>query len=293
VTEADQSRRAPTIGLFSINSYACADPATASAVAGLAETLGYDSVWAGEHVVLPSPQEPPSPMDPREPILDPMIALAHIAGCTSRIRLGTGVIVLPQRNPLVLAKQLASLDVLSRGRLIFGMGVGYLEPEMRAVGTPMAGRADRSVEYLAAMRSLWDDDTPEFRGAHVAFSGIDAYPRPVQRPLPVVMGGHSRSAQLRAARLADGWYGYHLRMPETADLCASIRRAEAETGREHPLHISVTPGHLIDRDKVRAYGALGVDRLIIRPRPGSTLPELLQFVEAYAPARVGASVRDD
>ena len=154
--------KAPTIGLFAVNSHACADPEAAAQVAVLAERLGYDSLWAGEHVVVPSPRVDPSPMDPDEPILDPLVALAHLAAHTERILLGTGVIILPQRNPLVLAKQLASLDVLARGRLIVGLGVGYLEPEMTAIGVPMAGRGPRADEYLAAMRSLWEDEAPSY-----------------------------------------------------------------------------------------------------------------------------------
>src|SRR5918996_4487339 len=120
----------PTIGIFAINSHACAEPENAARIAALAERLGYDSLWAGEHVVVPSPRVAPSPMEPDEPILDPLVLLAHLAAHTSRVRLGTGVIVLPQRNPLVLAKQLASLDVVSGGRLVVGIGAGYLEPEL-------------------------------------------------------------------------------------------------------------------------------------------------------------------
>ena len=134
-------------GLFSINAYAAIEPRTAARVARAAEAAGFESLWAGEHVVLPDPQAPPSPMGPTEPILDPAIALTFAAANTTRVRLGTGIIILPQRNPLVLAKELASLDVLSAGRLIFGIGVGYLEPEFRALGAPVRGprRGDRRV----------------------------------------------------------------------------------------------------------------------------------------------------
>src|SRR5436190_367554 len=112
----------------------------------------------------PRPRVRPSPIEPDYPILDPLIALTFVAARTSRIRLGTGIVILPQRNPLVLAKELASLDVLSGGRLVFGLGVGYLEPEMRALGVPMEARGTRSDEYLQAMRSLWTDEAPEFHG---------------------------------------------------------------------------------------------------------------------------------
>src|SRR5690349_6892498 len=127
----------PTIGLFLHNATIATDPAVAADVAVRAEELGYDSLWAGEHVVVPRPRVAPSPLEPDEPMLDPVVLLAHLAARTRRVRLGTGVIVLPQRNPLVLAKQLASLDVLSGGRLDVGIGAGYLEPELSALGVPM------------------------------------------------------------------------------------------------------------------------------------------------------------
>ena len=281
---------APTIGLFGINSHVCADAEAAARIAALAEQLGYDSLWAGEHVVVPSPRVEPSPMDPDEPILDPLVALAHLAGRTQRIRLGTGVIILPQRNPLVLAKQVASLDVLAGGRLLLGLGVGYLEPEMTAVGAPMAGRGARSDEYLAAMRSLWQDEAPAYHGRHVDFDGVDAHPRPLQRPIPVVIGGHSAAAHRRAAREADGWYGFMLGLRAMAAQRDSVREAVERAGRERPLHISVTPARPLDADVVRSYAELGVDRLIVAPPPRLPLDELVGFVESNAPSRLGASL---
>ncbi|MBA3264568.1 MAG: LLM class F420-dependent oxidoreductase, partial [Thermoleophilaceae bacterium] len=278
----------PTIGLFAINSHACAEPKPAAQLAALAEQLGYDSLWAGEHVVVPSPRVEPSPMDPDEPILDPLVALAHLAGHTDRILLGTGVIILPQRNPLVLAKQLASLDVLSRGRLICGIGVGYLEPEMTAIGVPMAGRGARADEYLAAMRSMWEDGAPTHHGQYVDFEAVDAHPRPVQRPLPVVVGGHSARAHLRAARDADGWYGFLIGLRAMAEQRESLDRAIERAGRERPLHVSVSPARPLDEEVVCAYANLGVDRLIVIPPPGLPIDDMMRFVESNAPARIGA-----
>jgi probable F420-dependent oxidoreductase len=280
---------APTIGLFAVNSHACAFPAAAVRIAALAERLGYDSLWAGEHVVVPSPRVDPSPMEPDEPILDPLVALAHLGAHTERIRLGTGVVILPQRNPLVLAKQVASLDVLSGGRLIFGIGVAYLEPEMRAIGVPMEGRGARADEYLAAMRALWEEEAPAHRGRHVRFEGVDAHPRPVQRPLPVVVGGHSRAAHRRAVRHADGWYGFMVGLRAMAAQRELMSEAIAEAGRERPLHVSVTPARRLDPEVVDAYAQLGVNRLIVAPPVGLSLDELVEFVEANAPARLGAA----
>jgi len=168
-------------GLFSINAYAAIEPRTAARLARAAEAAGFESLWAGEHVVLPDPQAPPSPMAPTEPILDPSIALTFAAAHTTRVRLGTGIIILPQRNPLVLAKELASLDVLSGGRLIVGIGVGYLEPEFRALGAPYKDRGAVTDEYLAAMRAIWGDAKPSYQGRFVSFANVQAHPQPVQR----------------------------------------------------------------------------------------------------------------
>src|SRR5437660_661462 len=198
-------------GLFSINMYACSYPETAAAVARAAEQAGFESVWGGEHVVLPDPQAPPSPMAPEDRALDPVIALTYIAAHTRTVRLGTGIIILPQRNPLVLAKELASLDVLSGGRLIFGVGAGYLEPEFRAIGAPFEHRGPRTVEFLQAMTAVWTQGKPAFHGRFVSFEGVQAHPQPLQQPHPpIVMGGHSPMAYSRAVQHANGWYGYAL-----------------------------------------------------------------------------------
>lgn len=280
---------APTIGLFAVNSHALAEPAAAAQVARLAERLGYDSLWAGEHVVVPSPRVDPSPMEPDEPILDPLVALAHLAGHTEHVRLGTGVIILPQRNPLVLAKQAASLDVVSGGRLVLGIGVAYLEPEMTAIGVPMEARGARSDEYLAAMRSLWEDEAPAHHGRFVDFEGVDAHPRPLQRPLPVVVGGHTAAAFRRAARHADGWYGFLVGLRAMAEHRDALREAAEQAGRERALHVSVSPSRRLDPETVGAYGELGVDRLIVIPPPGTPLEGVIEFVEANAPERLGAA----
>ena len=142
-------------GLFGINTGACALPKCAAAVARAAEEAGFESVWTGEHVILPDPQAPPSPVAADYPMLDPAVALAFLAAHTTTIRLGTGIIILPQRNPVVLAKELASADVLSNGRLIFGIGVGYLKPEFEAIGAPFDHKGARAEEWLAAMIALW------------------------------------------------------------------------------------------------------------------------------------------
>ncbi|MCB8924045.1 MAG: LLM class F420-dependent oxidoreductase [Ardenticatenaceae bacterium] len=271
-------------GLYGINQNTLGSPEAATAVAKVAEDAGFDSIWVGEHVVLPESLTPPPYMEPTDPILDPIVALSFLAAHTHKILLGTGVIILPQRNPLVLAKELASLDVLSRGRLAFGLGVGYLEPEMRAIGIPMENRGTRSEEYLKAILALWTQPSPVFSGRFVNFDGIQAYPRPVQRPHPpIVIGGRSQAAHRRAIQYGDGWYGFNLNLEETAEQIAGLQKAACNYIRcpgLHELEISVTPRDAINREDARQYGELGVHRLILKLPHNSPINEILTFVRS-------------
>ncbi len=168
-------------------------------------------------------------------ILDPIIALTFLAAQTRRVRLGTGIIILPQRNPLVLAKEIASLDVLSGGRFIFGIGVGYLEPEFRALGIPFADRGPRTDDYLAAMRAIWSEPAPAHQGRFVQFAGVQAYPRPVQQPgPPIVVGGRSPGAYRRAVEQGAGWYGFALSLERTAEAIAALRAGERSSTSARP-----------------------------------------------------------
>jgi probable F420-dependent oxidoreductase len=277
------------LGLFGANMGAAATADGVRRIAALAEELGYDSLWMGEHVVAPRPRVSPSPIDPDYPMLDSVVALGFAAAVTARVRLATGIVILPQRNPVVLAKQLASLDVLSGGRLVFGMGVGYVEPEMSAIGVPMEGRGARADEYLAAMRALWEDVSPAFTGEHVSFAGVDAHPRPLQNPVPVVVGGHSAAAHRRAVRLGSGWYGFALDRAQTAEQVASLRRVAEEAGRDFAeLEINISPAERLDPAVVRDYADLGVHRLVVVTRQDLTLDEYEHRVRQNAPAELGA-----
>jgi probable F420-dependent oxidoreductase len=275
-------------GLFSMNSNACSRPATAARIAGLAERGGFDSLWAGEHVVLPDPRVPPSPMEPGEPILDPLVSLAFLAAHTTTLLLGTGIVILPQRNPLVLAKQVASLDAVSDGRLVLGIGAGYLEPEMSAVGVPMRERGRRTDEYLAAMRELWYAERPAFESRFVRFSGVQAHPRP--RRVPIVVGGHSPSAHRRAVEQGHGWYGFALDPERTAAQLDGLRQAAARYERSPELgdlEISVTPRGTPDADTARHFAELGVHRLILMPRSRLDEAGLVEYVAWAAETLVG------
>jgi alkanesulfonate monooxygenase SsuD/methylene tetrahydromethanopterin reductase-like flavin-dependent oxidoreductase (luciferase family) len=171
-------------GLFAINYGTCADPDVAVGVARHAEAAGFESVWTGEHVVLPDPQPPRATLPPTLPLLDTVVSLGLIAATTTTIRVGSGIIVLPFRNPVVLAKELATVDVVSSGRLLVGVGAGYVRREFDAVGVPMAERGRRMDDYIDAMRALWSMERPRHGGPFVLFSGVDAHPRPLQRPRP-------------------------------------------------------------------------------------------------------------
>ena len=270
-------------GLHSVNLHGCAYPDAAARLGRAAEAAGFESLWVADHVVLPDPPVPGRPMPPDMRLLDPLIALTFLAAHTSRVKLATGVIILPQRQALVLAKQLTSLDVLSNGRLIFGLGVGWCEPEMRSVGAPFAERGRVADDYLAAMRAVWTQPKPSYKGPYVSFDGVQAMPRPVQTPTPpIVVGGRTAPAFRRAVTQGHGWYGFGLNVDETQKFVAALR----ETGKKHSrpaelgrLEISVTPPSLDIPDKATldAYAAAGVDRLILRPRPEMEAAALERF----------------
>lgn len=278
------------LGIFGINSSTTYGPDATARLARLCEELGYESWWAGEHVVLPSPRVAPAPMNPEDPILDPLVHLAFVAAITERLVLGTGIIILPQRNPLVLAKQIASLDVLSGGRFHFGVGVGYLEPELNAIGVTLAERASRTDDHLAAMRAIWYDDAPvAFSGAHTDFAGLDANPRPTRR-IPIVIGGRTTGAYRRAVEQGDGWYGFFLDPERTAASLAGLAVAAEHSDRPAVmgrLHISITPTGPVTPATLAEYEALGVDRLIVYPAGAGSEAEVEQFVREQARVVLG------
>jgi probable F420-dependent oxidoreductase len=275
------------LGLFGINFGVCADPAVALRVARAAEAAGFESVWTGEHVVLPDPQAPPSPSPPHTPFVDPAVALAFLAAGTQRLRLGTGIIILPQRNPLVLAKELASVDVVSNGRLLFGLGAGYLRAEFDALGVSFEQKGARTSEAIEVIHSLWTQEKPAIRGRFWSFSGIQAFPHPVQKPHPpIIVGGHSPGAFRRAVAQGDGWYGFALDLEGTRGCVDGLEQARARVQRPSSLaalEIGVTPRVPLDRDTVRRFEDLGVARLVPIAR-GRNEAELVDFVEKTARA---------
>jgi probable F420-dependent oxidoreductase len=266
------------LALFGLHRGSSADPDTLIRRAERAEAIGLESFWIGDHVALPAGSDENPAEQPR---LEAVVALAYMAAVTRRVRLAIGVIVLPQRQPVLLAKQLSTIDHLSKGRLIVGIGVGYLEPELRALGASLADRGARTDEYLAAMRALWAEPTPSFAGRFVSFTGVIERPRPIQQPHPpIVIGGHSAAALSRAVRSGNGWYGWELGLEETARLMGELReiagRVERPAGLGE-LEITITPRGIPDVDTARQYAALGVHRLAVQPptMDGTGIDELI------------------
>jgi len=251
-------------------------PESMTPVATRAEALGFESVWVPEHLVFPTqitsryPYSadgiPPVRVD--TPHLDPLMLLTHIAGATSRIRLGTNIYILPLRHPLLTARLAVSVDVLSGGRLTLGIGVGWLEEEFRAVGVDFASRGARTRECVRALKALWTEPEPEFHGRFFSFGPVKFEPKPVQRPHPpLVFGGESETALRRAAALGDGWYGVG-HTPESAGVQArKLRTMLAEAGRaDAPFEITVGSGSgSFGPDDVARYAEAGVDRVVVLP----------------------------
>lgn len=237
-----------------------------------AEAAGFESLWTIEHVIYPEGYESSYPYDPSgkmmadasTPMPDPLIWLAFVAAATTELRLGTGIVILPQRNPVILAKELATLDSLSGGRVEFGIGVGWLKEEFEALGVPWPRRGARTDEYIEAMRALWDGDHASFDGEFVSFDDVSSNPKPARGRVPIHIGGHSRAAAERAGRLGDGFFPGKGDIAELVDI---VRQTAADHGRD-PDAIEITYGDaelmtVPGPDKVEELAAIGVDRVIV------------------------------
>ena len=254
------------VGIFGINTGACANPEVAAKVAIQAESIGFESLWTAEHVVLPDPREAPSPADPETPFLHPSTLLAYIASVTKTIKLGTGITLIAQRNPVVLAKEMGSLDIISSGRLLLGVGAGYLHQEFSALGIDFSSRGARTDEAIEVMRALWTQAKPEYQGQFIRFENIQAQPRPT-RPAgpPVIIGGMSPAALRRTVTHGNGWYGFALDADTTKKVLENLEIAKSRYERDPALgeiSISVTPPAKPTKTMMDEYAALGVDRFI-------------------------------
>ena len=254
------------IGIFGINTGACAEPQTAAKVAVGAEKIGVESLWTAEHVVLPDPREAPSPADPETPFLHPSTLLAYIANVTEEIKLGTGITLIAQRNPVVLAKEMGSLDVISSGRLLLGIGAGYLHQEFAALGIDFSSRGAKTDESIEIIRALWNQTNPEYQGKFIQFKNIQAQPRPLQTGgPPIIIGGTSPAALRRTVTHGNGWYGFALDLKTTKNVLENLEIAKSRYERDPNLgsiSISVTPPSRPNKAMMEEYAAIGVDRYI-------------------------------
>jgi len=263
-------------GLRYCNTQRYVDPKEAVAFAQAAEASGFESLWTVEHTVVPADYRSAYPYDPSGkmaggrsdiPLPDPLIWMAFIAAATTSIKLATGILILPQHNPIHAAKQIATLDHLSGGRILLGIGVGWLQEEFAALGVPFAERGARTDEYIAAMRELWAADAPTFKGRFVAFERAHCRPQPVNKSVPIIVGGHSETAARRAGRLGDGFFPAR---GAPAQLIATARKAAEAAGRD-PGKLEITaslPDDLADLDALRE---LGVTRVLVPAAGGAGL----------------------
>ena len=279
------------IGLIPVN-IGVTDINLMTGMAQRAEQLGYESVWTFEHVIVPVDYESKYPYnssgkmgaEPEAPFVDPLIALTAIAARTETIRLGTGVNILSEVNPLLFAKQTASLDVLSGGRLLLGIGIGWLREEFDAMGVPFERRGARFDDYVQAMRKVWSGDVVEHQSEFLNWSNFKSYPVPAQAPLPLIMGGNKGKIFERIARYGNGWFVPGSDPAEITSMLEQLRNV-CEQEQRDPAEIEITvmwPGHG-GKDAVGQLADIGVHRVVVPlqalgPDPAEGMEKLAQEV---------------
>ncbi len=262
-------------GLMFANTGPFGVPESLARLAQAAEECGIESMWTVEHVVIPVGYKSPYPYSPSGkipgaesvPIPDPLLPLAFVAAVTKKIRLATGILILPQRHPAYVAKEVATLDVLSKGRVILGIGSGWLAEEFEVVGVPFHERGARTDEAIRALRSLWKAAPEPFSGKFYRWPAVESNPKPVQKPgVPIVIGGHSEAAAKRAARHGDGFFPARGDRETLSHLFAVLREECAKVGRD-PREIEITSGAgaKADPDVVKRFQDLGVQRFMVSP----------------------------
>lgn len=268
------------LGVFASLMTPTASPGVILDIGRRAEEIGLDSLWMGEHVVIfdemefgyPGTPDGKLPVPEGGGLPETVVTLAFLASATKNLRLGTGVSLLPQRNPIYTAKEFATLDYLTGGRVDLGVGVGWCKEEVIACGYSFEDRGARCDEMLDLMKMLWTQPVTDYNGKHFQVKGVRMDPKPVQKPhIPLIIGGFSPPAMRRAVRVGAGWLGFGINPETTKQVIAGFETALAAAGRtRESFEIIVTPGS-VDADAVRAFQDLGVDRLV--PLMDASSPE--------------------
>ena len=277
-------------GLFSLGIGTGARPGVIVKTAEAAERVGVATLWVGEHVVLFDRQDSKYPYSPggEFPLpggadwLDPFITLTFAAAVTKKIRLATGICLVPEHNPVVLAKEVASLDRLAGGRFALGVGIGWSAEEFAALGIPFEQRAQRTREYIEVMQRLWSDDVSSFHGQFVNFDGARCFPKPARgKKLPIIFGGESIPALRRTADIGNGWFGFNVGPDDAAPLVKKLHAMLKANGRDaNEVEIIVSPyTRKIGPDDLKTYRAAGVDELVMVASPPEDEAQIAGWVE--------------
>ena len=262
----------------------------ASLIASTAETLGFDSIWYAEHPILPVDTTSPWPgsSDGKIPwtyahFADPYIALAQASGATSKIKLATGITLIPERNPLVLAKAVSTLDLFSEGRFMLGIGTGWLKEETEIMGGDFPHRWTQAKESLLALKELWTKEEAEFHGKYYDFPPVKMYPKPLQKPHPpILIGGMAKRVFNRIVEVGDGWLPNRVTPEEVQNGKSKIRSLCAESGR-NPDDISITIyGQSPDKQLITDFINAGADRVVVSPQYYETEEEMTKELESIA-----------
>ena len=257
-----------------------------------ADEIGYDSIWVPEHMVFPTHVTSQYPYAqrgaplPDTPLHDPLIALACVAAVTTKVKLGTGIYILPLRHPIAIARQVTSLDTFSNGRFLFGIGVGWLKEETEAAGSVFEERGPRSDEIIQALHTLWKDDRPSFQGKYYQFPEVGFQPKPVNKAVPILVGGESKPALRRAARLGDGWFGMGHTPESVKQRVQELKKFRGEYGRANvPFDITVQIEGEPTVDNLKRYEEAGAHRVTLAARTlakGKDVASAVAGVEEFA-----------
>ncbi len=263
-------------------------------IARWADALGFHSVWVSDHIVMPERVDSSYPYAPdhRWPFaadhswLDPMVTLAMVGAAAPHVQLGTSVLVLPLRHPILFAKQVSTLDYLTGGRVLLGIGAGWMEEEFRLLSVPFEARGGRAIEMVNLMRALWTGERVEFHGRLWQIAEARMAPTPIRRTVPIVWGGHSERTLRRVAQVGDGWHPLRLSISEVKQGLARLRELSLRHHRDpDSLLVVVRTGDALPGDAIQVYEAMGIKHLVMDPPlTGPQLEDCLRAMERVAAA---------